>query len=129
MRLEEDEDAARLPLARSRDRGGDLARMMRVVVDDRHPACLADELETAADPSETRQRGLRLPTRHAGELECDERGRGVAAIVLARERELERGGVELPAANGVRRFGEQRLVELAHLGGRRERRVVVELDV
>ena len=49
--------------------------------------------------------------------------------MLARERELERDGVELPAANGVRRFGEKRLEKLPHLGGRRKRRVVVELDV
>ena len=65
----------------------------------------------------------------ARELERGERGGGVAAVVLARHRELELDGLELLGAHDLRHVREPLLEERRHLGARAERRVVVEVDV
>ena len=84
VRLEEHEHAAVRPLARRRDRRGDLARVVRVVVDDRDAAALADELETATGAAEAREHGLGVGARDAGELERRQRRRRVPPVVRAR---------------------------------------------
>ena len=65
-----------------------------------------------------------------GQLEHGERGGGIAAVVLAGDRELERDGLQRLAADDVRYVREPLLEErLAHLRLRAEGRVMVEVDV
>ena len=53
MRLEERDDAAlRIAAARGVERGADLRRMMRVVVDDERAVVVAENLEAAVDAEE-----------------------------------------------------------------------------
>ena len=89
MRLEEHEHAAGRPLARRGDGGGDLARMVGVVVDDRDAALLADELEAPARAAEAREHRLAPRPRDTGELERRERRRRVPPVVLAGNAQLE----------------------------------------
>ena len=84
MRLEEDEHAARLQLARRGERGRDLRGVVRVVVVHAH-AVAAAKLEAAAGSRELPQRLFRARTVDAGELERGERSGGVAPVVLARQ--------------------------------------------
>src|SRR5439155_14261939 len=89
MRLEEDEDAAALPtLADGRDRGLDLGRMVRIVVEQGDTAHLAALFQTASRTGERGDVRGCVIRRDADELERGERGRGVAPVVLARDGEL-----------------------------------------
>ena len=127
VRLEEHPQAPLAEaLANRLDRGGDLARVVAVVVDDRHVACLLD-LEAAARTREAREMRRRLVARDTGELERGERRTGVPAVVLPGNGELavprrcvadEVLGARSPAAELVLELGQR--CELA---------VVVELDV
>ena len=134
MGLKEDDHAAFARRgAGRRKRRRNLRRMMRVIVDDPDPALLADRLEPATGASKVRERrrgGLRIDTRGG---ERGERAGGVRAIVLAEHSQIEiTGRVDLVAENDNRIVGqraEPSCVQLLHLGLRRERRVVVELDV
>ena len=127
MRLEEDaEAAARVGLARGGDRRRDLARVVGVVVDDRHPGDLRD-LEAPAGAGEAPERRSRLVGGDAGELERGERRARVLPVVLARqaERPLERRRVRDRARCRPGPAVERSL----ELGERAELAVVVELDV
>ena len=87
VRLEEDEDAA--AVANGVDRGRDLGRVVRVVVEHRHAAGLPVRLEAPARAGELGEVRARFLGRDAGQLERRERRGGVAPVVLARHRELE----------------------------------------
>ena len=97
VRLEEHEHASLSPLAGRRQQRRDLARMMGVVVDDRHAAALADELEPARRAAEVRQHALRVRARNARQLQRRNRRRRVPPVVLARNRELERRPARAPS--------------------------------
>ena len=131
MRLEEHAQAgAREPLARRRDRGCDLGRVVAVVVDDRHLASGHREpvhLEPPPGAGEAPDRRGGGVARHAGELERRDRGARVATIVLARdaERPLVRRGV----ANDVGNAREPPFELVLELGRGRVLRVVVQLEV
>src|SRR5215210_5103163 len=98
MRLEEDEHAAtRRDGAGSLERGGDLGRVVAVVVEHADAGSLAPRLEPPTDAAELREDPLGVFTRDARELERGERDRRVPPVVLARDGEVERDGVELVA--------------------------------
>ena len=62
-------------------------------------------------------------------VERSQGGGSVAAVVLARHRELKPNRLELPATNDLRHFGEPALEQLLHLRRGSEGGVVIELDV
>src|SRR5581483_10004534 len=107
VRLEEHAQCpAGKPLACSGDRGRDLRRGMRVVVDDGVAGELA-HLEAPPGPGERCEHGLRRRPIDTGQLERGERAARVRAIVVAgkRERSVERRYV----ANDVLNAGEPAL--------------------
>ena len=90
MRLEKrDEPARGISGARRIERGADLRRMVRVIVDDERAAVIAEDLEPAIDAEELRQRGggdVGVNAELAGHGDGRE---GVAHVVLAGHEELE----------------------------------------
>src|SRR5256714_142206 len=93
------------------------------------PSRLAFRLQAAAGTADLDERRLGVLARYACELECRERGGGVAPVVLTRHGEVELDGLELPGAHDLRHLAQPVLEERAELGPGRERRVVVEIDV
>src|SRR5204863_318821 len=90
VRLEKRDDAPfRIAVPRRRERGPDLRRMVRVVVDDERAGVVAEDLEAPVDAEELRQ-SARRDVRREAELERDrDRREGVADVVLAGDEELE----------------------------------------
>ena len=103
--------------------------MVGVVVDDRDAVPLADELKAAAGAAEAREHRLRVGAGDPRQLERGERRRGIAAVVLAGHRELERHGLELPPSDDLRHLCQPVVEHGRDLGLGAEGRVVVELDV
>src|SRR5438105_14686225 len=103
--------------------------MMRVLVVDGDAASLGDRLETTSDAPKLGQGRGSLGTRKAGQLECRECGRRVAAVVLARDAELEVGRLELVAAHRVLGARQPAVEQLLDLRAGAERRMVVEVGV
>ena len=69
--------------------GRELGRMVRVAVEHGDAGRVAPALEPPSGAREVDDHALGVRARHARELERGERGRGVAAVVLAGNRELE----------------------------------------
>ena len=98
-RVDGDEAPSRIPLARGVDRGANLGRVMRVVIDDGHAATLAEDLETARGTAEV---GARSAPRSAGVdpgvLRKDQRRACVLRVVESREGEHgpRSGGAVMP---------------------------------
>ena len=92
MRLEEYDDP---PLAgqgtQGRDRGRDLGRMVRIVVDEVNAARLAVLLEAAAGAAKPGQRLRRRTPLETRQLERRQRAGGVQAVVLAGDGQLDVG--------------------------------------
>ena len=93
VRLEDGHDPAPLPLPGRLEGGDDLAREMRVVIDQRHPANLAPELEAARHATEAAER-----TRHGveGHAELERRRRGTRRV----QRVVAAGNGELDGTEG-----------------------------
>src|SRR3954449_8729098 len=127
MRLEEHEDTTLR--ARSRQRRSYLGRMVRVVVEDFHAGGRSPMLESAPGAGELREYGRDLLARDTRELECGNRGGGVLPVVGTCERQRSVVRLELLPAHDFRDLREPLRKKLLHLGLRRERRVVVEVDV
>ena len=90
VRLEEGHDAPlRIAVSRRRERGPDLRRMVRVVVDDERAGVVAEDLEAPVDAEELCQRARRDVRREAELARDRDRRQGVADVVLAGNEELE----------------------------------------
>ena len=90
MRLKQRDDAAlRIAAARGVERGPDLGRMMRVVVDDQRAVVVAEDLEAAIDAEELGDAGGDRVGADAELARDRDRGQRVAHVVLARHEELE----------------------------------------
>ena len=87
--LEDDDDPAPWSLSRRRDRGRDLCREMRVVVDVGHAVTLAAVLEPAGDAAECRERPDRGLEVHA-DLARDRDGAGGVGRCLHAGRNRDR---------------------------------------
>ena len=113
MRLEQDEQAAVLSVTQRVQCRGDLGRMMSVVVVDGHASCIAAMFEPPRCATELCEYACGLLTAHTSELECRERGRRVAAVVLTGDRQwpLVRG--ELLSAHHRRDVREPAVEEPA----------------
>ena len=129
MRLEEDEQAAVPAVPQRVQCRGDLGRMMGIVVVDVDASCIAAVLEPPRCAAELCEYACGFLTAHSCELECRERGRCVAPVVLTgnRQRPVVRG--ELLSAHDRRDVREPAVEELRDLRARTERRVMVEVDV
>ena len=129
MRLEQDEQAAALSVPQRVQCRGDLGRMMGVVVVDGDASCIAAVLEPPRCATELREHAGGFLTAHTSELECRERGRRVAPVVVTGDRQwpLVRG--ELLSAHHRRDVREPAVEELRDLRARTERRVMVQVDV
>src|SRR5712671_2804773 len=91
MRLKESDDTPLgVAAARSVERGANLCRMMRVVVDHQRTVVVAEDLKAPIDAEELRHSGSG-GFRSNTELARDgDRGQGVADVVLARHEEFEK---------------------------------------
>src|SRR3954463_16428248 len=127
MRLEEHEDTTLR--ARSRQRRSYLGRMVRVVVEDFHAGGRSPMLESAPGAGELREYPRDRVARDTRELECGNRAGGVLPVVGTCERQRPVVRLELLPAHDFRDLREPLRKKLFHLGLRRERRVVVKVDV
>jgi len=130
VRLEHREHTARADRRPSgRERRGDLAWVMTVVVVDRDAPGLAAALEAPPSTGELRQHALRLLARDPGELERRQRRGGVTPVVLSRNAQFERRRLQLLPAHCGWRLREPPLEQLAYfrLGG--EGGVMIQVDV
>ena len=127
MWLEKNEESP--AVARRLQRRVDLGRVVRVVVVDLDAARLAATLEAPPCAREFPEHRLGFRARHARALERGQRGRCVAAVVLAGDGERAFVRREVVAAHDCRHVHEPALEEQLHLGPRPERRVMVEVDV
>src|SRR4051812_40564785 len=118
MRLEQSNDAAlRIAAARGIERGADLGRMMRVVVDDKRAVVIAEDLKAPVDAEELGDPGSG-PLGADAELPRDgDRGERVPHVVLAGNEEFE----EADAVNFERRAAlMKREVARGEIGARPE---------
>ena len=129
MRLEEDEQAAALSVPQRVQGRGDLSRMVGVVVVDVDTSGLAAMFEPARRAAKLCQHACGFLTAHSGELERCERGRRVAPVVVARNRQRSVVRSELLSAHVCRDFCEPVLEKLGDFCVRAECRVMVEVDV
>src|SRR2546428_7110764 len=83
VRLEENEHAT--AVAERRECRFDLRRVMRVVVVDLDPVRLATSVEPPGSPGELGEHRRDLLPGQSNQLECTDRARGIAAVVLARD--------------------------------------------
>src|SRR5919201_2361457 len=112
------------PVPRSRQRRGNLGRVVRIVVEYLDTAGLAATLEPASRAGELGQHRLSVAARNVQALERGERTGGVSPVVLAAKRQRSVVRRERFAPNDLGHVCEPALEQLLHLRPRAEGRVM-----
>ena len=129
MRLEQHEQPA--TVAHRGERRGDLGRMVRVVVEDFDAPGLAAAFQAPSRAGELGKYRLGLAAPHSGQLECGYGASGIATVVFAGDSERPIVWRQMISPHDALRRNrcEPVFKELLDLRTRRERRVVIEIDV